>query len=284
MADVREQILAASARFTPSERRVADVCLQAYPRIAFDTVARIATESKTSPPTVIRFATKAGFAGFADLQQHVRTSLEGDWSRAIDRLVHPERPSSADWLRRGLDADLENLSRTYHNLTGGEFEAIAKLLADPTRTIYFAGGEITHGLCMSAASLFRWLRDQVEVIGASPAQTPTQLSEMRAGSVLVAFHLRRLRHEMRDIIETACRADAEVIVVTNSPTLPLPDRVRHVILLHMHGAGDVLDSYTAATSLLNTFAAAIAHLKRTELRSRFDRLERTWEALEVYME
>jgi DNA-binding MurR/RpiR family transcriptional regulator len=283
LMDVREQILAASAGYTPSERRVADVCIQAYPRIAFDTVARIATESKTSPPTVIRFATKAGFGGFADMQQRVRASLEGDWSRAIDRLDRREG-TGGDWLARGLAADIENLTATYRNITVDQFADIAALLADPKRHVYFAGGEITHGLCLSAAALFGWLRDDVNVIGRTPAETPTQLSAMVPGAVLVAFHLRRLTHHMRDVIEVSCAAHADVIVVTNSPTLPLPDGIRHVIVLHMRGAGDILDSYTAATSLVNTLAAEVAHLTRSRLRTRFDRLERTWTALDVYVE
>jgi DNA-binding MurR/RpiR family transcriptional regulator len=281
--DVRKQILAASGTYTPSERRVADACLQSYPRVAFDTVARIARQAETSPPTVIRFATKAGFAGFADLQQHVRTSLEGDWSRAIDRL-HRRQDTTGDWLARGLDADVENLAATYRNLTADQFNDIAKLMADPKRRVYFAGGEVTHGLCVSAAALFGWLRDGVEVIGRTPAEIPTQLSAMEPGSVLVAFHLRRLTHHMKDVIEAASAARAEVVVVTNSPTLPLPEAVRHLIVLHMRGAGDVLDSYTAAASLINSLAAAVAHLTRPQLRSRFDRLERTWRALEVYVE
>ena len=281
--NVPDQILAASADYTPSERRVADVCLQTYPRVAFDTVARIASESKTSPPTVIRFATRAGFGGFADLRQSVRRSLEGDWPPAIERL-HRREAASGDWLARGLDADIENLTATYHHLPIDRFNDIAALLADRERRLCFAGDEITHGLCLSAAALFGWLRDDVEVIGRTAAETPTQLSAMAPGSVLVAFHLRRLTHHVQHVIEASCAAQAEVVVVTNSPTLPLPDRVRHVIVLHMRGAGDVLDSYTAATSLINSLAAAVAHLTRPELRSRFDRLERTWAALDVYVE
>jgi DNA-binding MurR/RpiR family transcriptional regulator len=281
--DVREQILAASGTYTPSERRVADACLQSYPRIAFDTVARVARQADTSAPTVIRFATKAGFAGFSDLQQHVRTSLEGDWSSAIDRLHRPQE-TSGDWLTRGLEADIENLTATYRNMNIVQFNDIAQLLADPTRRVYFAGGEITHGLCVSAAALFGWLRDGVEVIGRTPAEAPTQLSAMEPGSVLVAFHLRRLTHHLNDVIEASCAARAEVVVITNSPTLPLPDTVRHLIVLHMHGVGDVLDSYTAATSLINSLAAAVAHHTRPQLRSRFDRLERTRRVLDVYIE
>jgi DNA-binding MurR/RpiR family transcriptional regulator len=281
--DVRERILAASPTYTPSERRVADVCLQSYPKIAFDTVARIARQADTSPPTVIRFATKAGFGGFTDLRQHVRASVEGDWTRALDRLDRRE-PPAGDWLTRGLTADVANLTSTYSSVASDQFNDLAALVADPARRVYLAGGEITHGLCLSAAALLGWIRDDVHVIGQSPAETPTQLSAIPPGSVMLAFHLRRLTREMRHVIESACAADADVTVATNSPTLPLPERVRRVIVLHMRGAGDVLDSYTAAASLLNSLAAAVAHLRRDALRDRFDRLEHTWRRMDVYLE
>jgi DNA-binding MurR/RpiR family transcriptional regulator len=283
LVDVREQILAASNVYTPSERRVADACLNAYPTVAFETVASIARRSGTSPPTVIRFATKAGFTGFSELQQHVRASVEEDWTRALDRLERTDRPGS-NWLDRGLQADLENLVRTYHGVGAEQFAQITALFADSRRHVYLAGGEITHGLCLSAAALLSWIRDDVFVLGRTPAELPTQLAAIKPGSVVLAFHLRRLTRRMHHIIDAAAIAGAETIVVTNSPTLPIPQGVRHVLVLHQQGAGSVLDSYTAAASLLNSLAAAIAHHHRRKLPTRFRRQEATWQIMDTYLE
>lgn len=283
LVDVREQIMAASNAYTPSERRVADACLTAYPTVAFETVASIARRAGTSPPTVIRFATKAGFNGFSELQHHVRASVEEDWTRALDRLERTDRPGS-NWLDRGLEADLDNLVRTYRGVGAEQFAQITALLADSRRHVYLAGGEITHGLCLSAAALFSWVRDDVFVLGRTPAELPTQLAAIQPGSVVVAFHLRRLTRRMHHTIEAAGIAGAEIIVVTNSPTLPLPQGVRHVLVLHQQGAGSVLDSYTAAASLLNSLAAAIAHHHRRQLPTRFRRQEASWQAMNTYLE
>src|SRR5580700_7043095 len=80
------QIQAAKERFTTGERRVADFCVQTFPRVVFETVSSVAAATGTSPPTVMRFAQKAGFRGFADLQRVAMRSVDGDWERALDRL------------------------------------------------------------------------------------------------------------------------------------------------------------------------------------------------------
>jgi len=282
--DVLEQIRGECERYTQAERRVADYCLQSYPRVVFETVAVVAAQSTTSAPTVMRFAAKAGFDGFSDLQRAVRESLEGDWTRALDRLGRGAPRGKPPWPVRCLQADLGNLERTYRQIPPEAFADIVNLLADEGRAVYLIGGEITHGMCLSFAGLLGWLRDDVNVLGTSASRLPSELATIPPRSVLFALHLRRLTQTMRDVIEISARGGCEVIVATNSPTLPLPESVRHVLILHMRGPGGVLDSYTAIASIMNGLAAAVAERRREQLRERFDRFEQTWTEMGVYIE
>lgn len=281
---VLQRIEAAGQVYTPRERLVADHCLRTYPKLAFETVVTLAEQTGTSAPTVMRFAVKAGFNGFSDLQQQVRCSMEGDWSRVLDRLEGGPRPNPSRWHTRSLQADRENLERTYRNISPDTFDEIAMLLADVRRPLMLAGGEITHGLCISFAALLSWLRDDVGVFGTGALPLSTQLMRLSSDSVVFAMHLRRLTRNTSHIIEVACERGADVIVATNSPTLSVPATVRHVVVMNLEGSGGVIDSYTAAASLTNGLAAAVAELLRPGLRDRFDRLEKTWTALDIHAE
>jgi DNA-binding MurR/RpiR family transcriptional regulator len=278
------QIHAAKDRFTAGERRVADFCVQTFPRIVFETVSSVAAATGTSPPTVMRFAQKAGFRGFADLQRVATTSVDDDWERALDRLHRGHAHSAGAWTTRGLRTDVENLRRTYEGISQSAFDATVALLADPERPVYLAGGEITYGVCLSFASILRWLRDDVHVLGSNAAQLPSELAQLRSGGVMLCFHLRRLTQLLLDVIGAALQSQCEVVVLTNSPTLPLPESVTEVLVLSVEGSGDVIDSYTAAASITNTLAAAVAETRHDELIGRFDRLEDMWGRLHTFIE
>jgi DNA-binding MurR/RpiR family transcriptional regulator len=274
----------AATGYTPAERRVADYCVQTYPKIAFTTVAQLAQATGTSAPTVMRFSAKAGFSGFTELQNLVRQSLESDASRALDRLDRRAADQADAWPSRRLHADIDHLERTYRSLSPDVYEDIVGLLDDDSRPIYLAGGEVTHGLCLSFAALLRWLRDDVYVLGTSAAGLPSELALLPANAVVVALHLRRLTHLINDVISAACAAGCQVIVGTNSPTLTLPADVRHVVVVHLEGENEILDSYTAIASLFNGFAAAVAERRRPTLRTRLDRLEAQWRSMSIYTE
>ena len=72
---IAELVADAVSRLTPAERRVADVVVADPQGVAFGTVAELATRSRTSGPTVVRFATKLGLQGFADLQAVAQTEI-----------------------------------------------------------------------------------------------------------------------------------------------------------------------------------------------------------------
>src|SRR5262245_36482518 len=72
---VADRIGLTAPRLTASERRVAEVVLDDLKIVAFGTVAQLAARSNTSGPTVLRFAVKRGFQGFADLQAASQTEI-----------------------------------------------------------------------------------------------------------------------------------------------------------------------------------------------------------------
>ena len=69
---IEERIAAVGVRLTPTERRIAKTVLEDPTLLAFGTVSDLATRVATSPPSVVRFATKLGFDGYADLQRWVQ--------------------------------------------------------------------------------------------------------------------------------------------------------------------------------------------------------------------
>ncbi|MGB5629939.1 MAG: hypothetical protein WBM57_11265, partial [Woeseiaceae bacterium] len=74
-------IAAVSGDLTPTQRRIAEAALADPTLLAFGTVSDLADRVGTSRPSIVRFATKLGFDGYTDLQQHVRSDLSRRLSR-----------------------------------------------------------------------------------------------------------------------------------------------------------------------------------------------------------
>ena len=68
-------IAAAGTRLTPTERRIAEAVVADPTLLAFGTVSDLALEVGTSRPSIVRFATKLGFDGYPELQEHIRRDL-----------------------------------------------------------------------------------------------------------------------------------------------------------------------------------------------------------------
>ncbi|NNE09980.1 MAG: MurR/RpiR family transcriptional regulator, partial [Gemmatimonadetes bacterium] len=75
-----------SDRLTKTERRIARAVLEEPTLLAFGTVSDLAARVGTSRPTIVRFATKLGFAGYTELQAFVQRGLSDHLSRPADRI------------------------------------------------------------------------------------------------------------------------------------------------------------------------------------------------------
>ena len=81
-----DRVAAVSSALTPTERRIAEAVLAEPTLLAFGTVSDLATRVGTSRPSIVRFATKLGFAGYTDLQQHAQSDLSHRLSRPSERI------------------------------------------------------------------------------------------------------------------------------------------------------------------------------------------------------
>jgi DNA-binding MurR/RpiR family transcriptional regulator len=103
-------VAAVSNQLTPTERRVAEAVLAEPTLLAFGTVSDLAGRVGTSRPSIVRFATKLGFGGYTELQQHVRRDLSHRLSRPSERIrsdgetVVPARVAINDAISSVFDA------------------------------------------------------------------------------------------------------------------------------------------------------------------------------------
>jgi DNA-binding MurR/RpiR family transcriptional regulator len=267
-----EQIADAAARLTPAERRVAQTVADDPKIVAFGTVAQLAAHSGTSGPSVLRFASKLGFSGFAQLQTAVQEEIADALRPATERIR--ERPPS-DVLSRTLSTDLENVRSTLEAVSRGELRAAVELLADRRRAVHVLAGEFSRGVGMLFVTQLEMLRDHVSLLGGSPVRISRSVSGVAVDDIVVAIDHRRYERWVLDTSRRLVDAGAVLVAITDSAFSPLAERARHTFVVSARSPGP-FDSHAGTIALVDAIIASVATRLRRSATERLDAVEAAW--------
>jgi DNA-binding MurR/RpiR family transcriptional regulator len=267
-----ERIADAAARLTPAERRVAQTVADDPKIVAFGTVAQLAAHSGTSGPSVLRFASKLGFSGFAQLQTAVQEEIADALRPATERIR--ERPPS-DVLSRTLSTDLENVRSTLEAVSPGELRAAVELLADRRRAVHVLAGEFSRGVGMLFVTQLEMLRDHVSLLGGSPVRVSRSVAGVAADDIVVAIDHRRYERWVLDTSRRLVDAGAVLVAITDSAFSPLAERARHTFVVSARSPGP-FDSHAGTVALVDAVIASVATRLRRSATERLDAVEAAW--------
>lgn len=270
--DVTERMRAAAASLSPGERKVADVVAADPEAVAFGTVASLAERAGTSGPTVLRLATRLGYAGFVELQSAVRDGLSQRLRPAVERL---RGATPAPVLARALDTELANVRRTLEAVDARAFAAACALLADLRRSVFVLPSEQFRHLGASFATDLGLLRDGVRVIGGSEFRVVSQLARVKRGDAVVLLDVQRHERWIVGAARRVAQLGARRIVLTDAALSPLADGAQHLFLVAADAAGP-FDSGVGVLALLNALVAGVAEALRPQASRRIERLEQAW--------
>lgn len=272
---VSARIRSASASLTPAQRRIADAIAADPQLVAFGTVADVAKEAGASGASVVRLATRLGFAGFIELQEAVQGEL-------ADRL----RPAAArirdlppgDVVARALSTSTAAVESTLAGLDRAAFDDAVALLSDRGRRVAVIAGDAGAGIARHAGDELRMLRSGVELIGGTPVAVGLSISRLDPGDVVLALDLRRYDRWLLDAVEHAVAEGADLVALTDGPKSPLARRSRALLVVEGEGIGP-FDNYVGALALLAALVAGVAEALRDDATEDLDRVERTWQSL-----
>lgn len=269
---IHDLIAESAGRLTSSERRVAQALIDDPKLVAFGTVAQLAERSRSSGPTVLRFAAKLGFDGFVDLQAAVQEEI-ADQLRPATQRIRERQPS--DMIGRVLHADLDNVRRTIEEIDPAEFQAAVELLADRRHRVYVLASEISGAAGRLLFTQLDLLREGVFAIEGSAVQVARDIVRVDPDDIVVALDVRRYERWLVEALEAAHGRGARIVALTDSRLSPLASRAKHTFVLHARGAGP-FDSAVGATALVHVITAALAARLRRSATGRLDAIEAAW--------
>ncbi len=258
---------------TRTERHLATQILRNYPMSLLGSVSQLAKTAEVSAPTVVRLAQKLGYTGYQELQTAVRAELE---ARLESPLAKHDRWADGvpdtHILNRFADAVLGNLQRTLAQIDHADFDATARLLADPDRRVYATGGRITLSIAEYFVTQMKVMRPNVELLMPVSNSWPPALLEMQPGDVVLAFDIRRYENNVLQLVELAREQGAEVVVITDPWVSPAAALAKYKFSAQIE-VPSAWDSTVALTVLVETLLASVQSLSWDDTAARMRRLE-----------
>lgn len=262
----------AEGRLTPSERRLA-AYVDAHPTaLAFETVASMADHIGVSGPTVIRFATKLGFDGYADLQQHVQSLVAGQLRRPSDR--HRDGRDGAD-VDGQRETALASVERAMTSVASDDIKALAAPLADASGHVWITSSGTSSAAAHVLAHGLTALRPGVRHLTGSGAAISAELIAATSTDVVIAIDMPRYERRVVDTVRWLDGLGATVLAITDGPLSPLVSLADVWVAVDVPAIGP-FDSALPTVAVAELVVAELAHQLGDAVIERLDRAEALW--------
>jgi DNA-binding MurR/RpiR family transcriptional regulator len=267
---------------TRSERQLAAILLRDYPVAGLQSITKLATAAEVSTPTVIRMARKLGFDGFPDMQAALRDEVSAQMRKPMSkRDGWVTVAADSHIITQFAEAISANLRHTLDRLDPKIFDAVAKVLADPKRTIYLAGGRITRSNADYFYNHLQIIRPGVTLLSQSPNVWPQYLLDMNKRSVLILFDIRRYEKDLHRLAQLAHDRGSTIILLTDQWGSPI-GKIADYCFNGLVEAPSSWDSTIALMFIVEALIAEIQNRRGDDSRERIEELEGMFSATRIF--
>lgn len=266
----RVRALFTGHRLSPGQRRIAQYLVDHLTEAAFLSITDLAERAGVSQPSVTRFATSLGYAGFPALREALQPIALSAVAGAGDSREEIRRNE----LQAAIDAEIENL------------ESLRRVLADPGQVLEVGrqlarsvpltvvGLRISASLAEYFAYAARRIHPDVRVVsrGGSVAFDTLLQAREAGGSWVLAYAMPRHSNETLAAVRAARSTGLRVALVTDLTMGPLVEEA-DVTLTAPAGARLVFDSYAAPGVLSAALLQAMADAEPERTQARLEGYE-----------
>ena len=269
-------------RLTPAQRRILQYIIEHYEEAIFLTASQLAQNVGVSEATVVRLAQALGFDGYPGMQRKFRQGLQ-DRLSTVTRLEHTvdHAQQIGDVVVKVIQKDIHNLSQTLRNLSLDIFErAVADLQS--AKRIFVVGLRGAHAPALTLATYLRFLGKQAHLLVPGHGEMWDILQGLGRSDLVVGISFPRYTQITLEVLQHARMKRARVGAITDSPLSPLARYAHWVLTAHCE-LDSFIESFTAATSLVNALLTAMSIQDPGKTLRILRQREALWEGKGVYV-
>jgi len=272
--NLAEVIAAASERLTPVERRIAAAVLADPTLLAFGTVSDLAAEVDTSRPSIVRFARKLGFAGFADMREHAQRGVSAKLSRPSQRIRHQKGSLG----RAGAELT-ESIRHLFEGLDATQLATLGGPLVRGHQ-LWILSGETSLAAAHAMFSGLTMVRPHVHLIAEHSGGR--DLGGAAPGDAAIVFDFPRYRRHALTAATALVDMGVDLVAITDGPLSPYASLTPNWFGLDVPAMGP-FDSSVPRVAMAEALVAYVATQLKDEAQLRIDRTEALWMATDTFL-
>ena len=278
----QELLVGNRAHLTPAQRRIMQYIIEHYEEAIFLTASQLAENVGVSEATVVRLAQALGFDGYPGMQRKFRQGLQ-DRLSTVTRLEHTvdHARETGDVVVKVLQEDIYNLSQTLRSLSLDIFErAVADLQS--AKRVFVVGLRGAHAPALTLTTYLRFLGKEAHLLAMGHGEMWDILQGLARSDLVVGISFPRYTQITVEVLQHAREKRARVGVITDSPLSPLARYAHWVLTAHCQ-LDSFIESFTAATSLINALLTAMSIQDPGKTLRILRQREALWEEKGVYL-
>jgi RpiR family murPQ operon transcriptional repressor len=218
--------------FNSSQRKIADYIINHIDICGFITLRQLAKASKTTEVTVINFARKLGFTGFADMKSAIQLDVAQQISpnaKIEESISHVRELTKLD--QEVIDSEISALNTTYSALNREQLLKTTALIHQAKRVYLIA---YDYAATLSSAFEERFVRIGIDVInlgGMDISNVLYRLALSTPDDLLVLFSYKPYTQSSIDLVKyLRAEYSAKVICFSDNETAPMAHHADSIFL------------------------------------------------------
>lgn len=279
MTEVYQKMAEKIPNMSKAQEKIAKYILLHPNSTPFLTVEKLAKLSGVSIATVTRFVIFLGYKGYPEFLKDTQESMQEQVSKTERIKVDLNKNNDEEKeIYNTFEEDLNNIKATMEDLNLYELRKAVNLLLGAKR-IYIVARRSSSVLGIFLKYYLDLMFSNVNLIE-SVEQIPKQISEVYDEDVIIGISFEKYARSTVEIYTYLKKQGAATIAITDnmlSPLVPYSD----VTLTAASKGANVIESFAAPLSLINTLIACVEKEKKDFFSSNVELLEEAWKKFEL---
>lgn len=270
------------AQMSKSHKKIASYIMDHYDTAVFMTAATLGKEIGISESTVVRFAAGLGYDGYPEFQKALEEWVKSKWNSLQQMGAKYGNSSQSEILTSVIQADIEKMEDTIHNLDPAAFETAVSSILE-AKHVYVIGLRSCEPLASFLSFYLSMIRgDVMQLKTTSTTELFEQMIHVSDEDVVIGISFPRYSMRTLKAMEFANDRNAKVITITDSVHSPM-NLYSSCNLLARSDMVSIVDSLVAPLSVINALVVALCVKAPEQASKNLKDLEEVWANYQVYL-
>lgn len=280
--DVITRINEHYGKMSKGQKAISAFIYDHYDQAVFMTAAKLGETVGVSESTVVRYAMFIGYNGYPEFQRDLEDWVQNKINSVQKIGAKYGKSTQSEVLTSVLEADIEKLQDTIHNLDPVAFETAVDIILE-ARNIYIMGVRSCEPLADFLHFYLNMVRGNVMLLKTtSMSETFEQMLRIDEQDAMIGISFPRYSMRTLKAMEFANDRNAKVITITDSVHSPM-NLYSSCNLLARSDMVSIVDSLVAPLSVINALVVAICLKRPEEVKKSLKDLEEAWNNYQVYL-